>query len=80
MIRTTIKIDEEVFKELRKQAIDERISFTKLVNRVLDRFIKEQEPQEEKNPGLDFLEKVSRVNMKGGPRDFAKNHDKYTWE
>lgn len=28
----------------------------------------------------DFLLKLTTYNLKGGPKDLAKEHDKYTWE
>lgn len=30
--------------------------------------------------GTNFLSKLANYNLKNGPRNFAKNHDKYTWE
>ncbi|MEK7521229.1 MAG: hypothetical protein AAB599_00280 [Patescibacteria group bacterium] len=32
------------------------------------------------NPGLEFLGRVANYHAKGGPKDLAKNHDKYLWE
>lgn len=28
----------------------------------------------------DFLLKLTTYNLRGGPKDLAKEHDKYTWE
>lgn len=33
-----------------------------------------------KNTGIEFLEALTHYHLKGGPKDLAKNHDKYTWE
>lgn len=30
--------------------------------------------------GTKFLSKLVKYNLRNGPRDLAKNHDKYTWE
>jgi len=29
--------------------------------------------------GAEFLVKLGRYQLKGGPKNFAKNHDKYAW-
>lgn len=29
---------------------------------------------------IDFLLSLATYNLKGGPKDLAKNHDKYAWE
>ena len=87
MIRTTVRLDEELFKEIRKKAIDERVPFTKLINHALSLYLNKKQadnPGEKtkkiKDPGLEFLMKISKYHMKGGPRDLARKHDKYTWE
>jgi len=30
--------------------------------------------------GARFLLKLAKYNLRGAPKDLAKNHDKYTWE
>lgn len=30
--------------------------------------------------GTQFLLKLAKYNLRGGPKDLAKNHDKYIWE
>lgn len=81
MIRTTIRLDEDVFKELRKKAIDERRSFSSLVNHALSLYLnKKGADKPRKMTGTEFLLKLSTYHMKGGPKDLAKNHDKYTWD
>lgn len=30
--------------------------------------------------GAQFLLKLAEYNLKGAPKDLAKNHDKYIWE
>lgn len=86
MIRTTVSLDEQLFKEIRKKAIDERVPFTKLVNYALSLYLnkkqadKSKETKKIKDPGVEFLMKISKFHMKGGPPGLARNHDKYTWE
>lgn len=33
-----------------------------------------------KMTGTELLLKLAKYNYRGGPKDLAKNHDKYTWE
>ena len=80
MIRTTIRLDDETYKELRKKAIDERVSFTKLVNHTLSLSLNKKEADRpRKMTGTEFLLKLSTYNLHG-PKDLAKNHDKYAWD
>lgn len=80
MIRTTVSLDDQLFKEIRKRAIDERVPFTKLINHALSLYLnKKQADKPQKMTGTEFLLKLSTYGLKG-PKDFAKNHDKYTWE
>lgn len=81
MIRTTIRLDEELFKDARKRAIDERVAFTQVVNEALSIYLCQPRRVEAKRKtGIDFLKKLANYGFKGGPRNLAKNHDKYTWE
>lgn len=81
MIRTTVRLDNDLFKEARKKAIDEGVTFAKIVNDALSTYFKKgKDIKDTKDPGVAFLMKISKLQMRGGPRDLAKNHDKYTWE
>lgn len=39
MIRTTVRLPEDIFKEARKQAIDERIAFADIINKALESYL-----------------------------------------
>ncbi len=39
MIRTTVRLQEDIFKEARKKAIDERIAFADIVNQALESYL-----------------------------------------
>lgn len=39
MIRTTVRLQEDIFKEARKKAIDERVAFTDIVNQALQSYL-----------------------------------------
>ena len=41
MIRTTVRLDEDLFKEARKKAIDQRVAFADIVNKALKDYLKE---------------------------------------
>lgn len=84
MIRTTVRLDEDLFKNARKKAIDERKPFAEVVNDALAKHLgKTRKKAVPKNGGLEFLEeliKSGRKNpIKGAPRDLAQNLDKYLW-
>lgn len=39
MIRTTISLDENIYKEARKKAIDEQVAFARIVNEALKAYL-----------------------------------------
>lgn len=39
MIRTTVRLPEDIFKEARKKAIDERVAFADIVNQALESYL-----------------------------------------
>lgn len=81
MVRTTVRLDEHLFKEARKKAIDERVAFTDIVNDALHLYLKGNKKGKTKKVSTnDFLSKLATFKLKGGPKDLAQNHDKYTWE
>ncbi len=79
MIRTTVRFDEDLFKDARKKAIDQGIAFTEFVNDVLAEHLGKLRRKRDPNPGLEFLTKLTKYHAKGLPKDLAKNHDKYLW-
>lgn len=81
MIRTTVRLDEQIFKEIRKKAIDQRVPFGNLVNEALKTYLKKPKVFETKRMNsTDFVAKLADYKLKDGPRDLAQKHDKYTWE
>lgn len=84
MIRTTVRLDEELFKEARKTAIDKRVAFADVMHEALSLYLRKvQEPRRKKLTGTEFLAKLIETGKKyhlKGPKDLAKNHDKYLWE
>lgn len=82
MIRTTIRLDEDIFKDARKKAIDQRLAFTEFVNDALAEYLGKQRKMK-KNKGTEFLEGLIKLGKKHpvkGPKDLAKNLDKYLWD
>lgn len=81
MIRTTVRLEEELFKDARKKAIDERVAFADIVNEALSFYLgRVRKTASKKFTTNDFLQRLANYKLKGGPKDLAKNHDKYTWE
>lgn len=39
MIRTTVRLDENIYKEARKKAIDEQVAFARIVNEALKAYL-----------------------------------------
>ena len=39
MIRTTVRLEDNIFKEARKEAIDQGVAFTKLINQALKNYL-----------------------------------------
>ena len=82
MIRTTVRLDENLFKEARKLAIDKHLPFAEVVNEALAKHLG-RPTKVKKNTGVEFLRKLVELGekypIKGAPKDLAKNHDKYTW-
>lgn len=80
MIRTTVRLDDEIFKDARKKAIDERVAFADIVNEALKKYLgKGKKTKSKKITGVEFLGRLLKYNLRNAPKDFAKNHDKYLW-
>lgn len=81
MIRTTVRLEENLFKEARKKAIDQRIAFTEIINEALKSYLdRPKKHQPKKLNSTDFIVKLGNYKLKGAPKDLAQKHDKYTWE
>ncbi|MBI2028093.1 MAG: hypothetical protein HYT07_00655 [Candidatus Levybacteria bacterium] len=82
MIRTTVRLDENLFKEARKVAIDKRMAFAAVVQEALSLYLGKptRGTIAKKFTSNDFLLKLTGYKLKGGPKDLARKHDKYTWE
>lgn len=81
MIRTTVRLDEEIFKDARKKAIDERVAFADVVNEALKRYLgKSKRAKSKKITGAEFLARLAKYNLRGAPKDLAQKHDEYLWK
>lgn len=80
MIRTTVRLDENLFKDARKKAIDKRVAFADIVNDALSLYLSKPQQTKKKLTGTEFLEKLAKYNLRNAPKDLAKNHDKYLWK
>ncbi len=82
MIRTTVRLDDDLFKEARKLAIDHRVAFMDIVNQALSLYLRKPRKVQsikKKFTTNDFLAKLATYKLHG-PKDLARNHDKYAWE
>lgn len=81
MVRTTVRLEEDLFKDARKKAIDERVTFADIVNEALSFYLgRVRKTASKKFTSHEFLGRLANYKLKGGPRNLAKHHDKYTWE
>lgn len=83
MIRTTVRFDDDLFKNARKEAIDKRMAFADIVNEALSHYLDEQDSPNSKKTGTEFLGKLIQIGRKyhiKGPKSLAENHDKYLWD
>lgn len=81
MIRTTVRLEENLFKEARKKAIDQRIAFAEIINEALSLYLnRPQKYQPKRLNSTDFVANLANYKLKGAPKDLAQKHDKYTWE
>jgi len=81
MIRTTVRLDEDIFKDARKKAIDERVAFADIVNEALRNYLnRAKRPMRRKITGTEFLARLAKYNLRGAPKDLAQKHDKYLWK
>lgn len=63
MIRTTVSLTEDLYKEARKKAIDQRVAFTKIVNEALKDYL--TPPKNAKKVEFRFkIYKMGRVKGK----------------
>lgn len=71
MIRTTVSLTEDLYKEARKKAIDQRVAFTKIVNEALKDYLNPQSP---KKVGFRFkIYQMGRVKGKLDRREMYEH-------
>lgn len=61
MIRTTVSLTEDLYKEARKKAIDQRVAFTKIVNEALKDYLTPHSPKK-----VGFRFKIYRMGKVKG--------------
>ncbi len=81
MIRTTVRLEEDLFKDARKKAIDERVAFADILNEALSLYLGRIRKTDSKRMTTnEFLSRLTDYKLKNKPKNLAKEHDKYTWE
>ena len=81
MIRTTIRFEEQLFKEARKQAIDLSLPFTDVVNQALRLYIAASQEEKQKTRQVSAgkaLRRLIRIRARG-PRDLSQRIDDYLY-
>jgi len=78
MLRTTVSLDENLYKKAKLEAINRRISFGEVVNEALADHLEEK--TKDKITGNEFMNRLAKYHVKGGPKDLAQNLDKYLWD
>lgn len=73
MVRTQIYLPKPTYEQLKSWAREENKSMAEKIRELLDQRLKKQKKAE---PVLKLLMK----NTFKGPRDLARNHDKYLYE
>lgn len=76
MRRTQIYLPEQTYEEMREWAREESKSMAEKIREVLDQRLKRHKPKKKKK---HFLEALSELQFKGGPKDLSVNHDKYLY-
>jgi len=76
MIRTQISLPESTYEELKSLAQEESKSIAAKIREVLGQRLKTDKPKKKKR---HFLELLSELKFKGGPKDGSVNHDKYLY-
>ena len=78
MQRTTISLDETLYKKAKVEALNRRVPFAKVVNEALADHLGEE--SKNKITGNEFMNRLAKYHFKGGPKDLAQNLDKYLWD
>ncbi|PIR43653.1 hypothetical protein COV24_01620 [candidate division WWE3 bacterium CG10_big_fil_rev_8_21_14_0_10_32_10] len=83
MERTQIYLKKEQGDFLKEQAYKNKTSVSKFIRHIVDLKMQEEVILKRKKGGADYLmDLVNEVEREDiyGPKDLAKNHDKYTWK
>ncbi|MGB9706841.1 MAG: CopG family transcriptional regulator [Microgenomates group bacterium] len=76
MLRTQIYLPEDFHSQLGELAVKLNVSMAEVIRMILKNGLKKKE--EFLSPGND-LWKLANLKIKGGPRDLAKNLDRYLY-
>jgi len=70
--RTTLKLDQEIYKQAKKKAIDEEINFQQLVNKALENYLRKKRANQNGKEEIKF----SSLNI-GGLKTGLRRKDIY---
>lgn len=78
MLQRSFYIPETLYEELREEAKTQGIATAQLMRLFLEKSVKAT--RQNKTRQTNFLLKLTKYNLTGGPKNLASDHDKYTWE
>lgn len=80
MVRTYIQLPQQTYYQLRTMAVNESLPFTAVTRRVLQKGLTVDQNKMTAGNALMELVKLGETLKANGPKDLAKNHDKFTWD
>lgn len=78
MLQRSFYIPEKLYGELSRQARDRKVPVAELMRHYIERGLKKEKVKNTKS--TKFLLKLGNYKLRGGPKNLAKEHDKFTWE
>lgn len=80
MVRTYVQLPQQTYYQLKTLAVNENLPFTAVTRRVLQKGLRADQNKMTAGNILMELVKLGETLKAKGPKDLAKNHDKYAWD
>lgn len=78
MIQKSFYIEDYIYQDLTRLAKMNKMPTAELMRQLIRAGIKGVKTKAKSGP--DFLLRLAKYQLIGGPKDLAQRHDKYTWE
>ena len=83
-VNTHLYFPEDLYREVSLIARRESVPVAKVIRDLVAEGVSKKKnarfKKGEKSPGYLALEGLSKLGIKGGPKDLARNHDKYLYD